>query len=157
MGFICGLVRDPHLAEDIFQEVWIRLGNAVENGVEIADQAKWCRGVARNLILHHWRDQRRCKVLPDSRLLDQIELAFEECDSEAELWVVRGAALRHCVQSLPEKSRRILALRYEEGLPVETIAKFVRQSVDAVMKSLSRLRQRLAACVERRLESEFNL
>ena len=32
MSFIYGLVRDPHAAEDIYQEVWLKLANAMENG-----------------------------------------------------------------------------------------------------------------------------
>ncbi len=59
MGFIYGMVRELATAEDLFQEVWIRLQAAVERGEPIADPGKWCRGVARNLILHYWRDQRR--------------------------------------------------------------------------------------------------
>lgn len=154
MGFISGLVRDSHVAEDIFQEVWLRLGHAVETGVEIQDQPKWCRGVARNLVLRHWRDQRRSKVLPDSRLLDQIELAFEECESESELWIDRADALRDCVHALPEKSKQILSLRYDEGLAVETVAQRVCQSAVAIMKALSRLRRQLSECVTKRLNQE---
>jgi hypothetical protein len=100
MGFITGLLRDSDVAEDIFQEVWVRLASAVEKGIVIEDQARWCRGTARNLVLHHWRDQRNEKVIANSSLLEKIELAFEEDDRAASNWSERAEALRHCVQSL---------------------------------------------------------
>jgi hypothetical protein len=43
-ALIEGLVRDPAAAEDIFQEVWIRLVDAAEKGTEIQDLPRWCRG-----------------------------------------------------------------------------------------------------------------
>src|SRR5439155_6359944 len=78
MGFIYGMVRNLAAAEDIFQEVWIRLQEATERGDAIADPAKWSRGVAKNLILHYWRDQRGAKVVADSELLDLVEQALDE-------------------------------------------------------------------------------
>ena len=50
-GFIYALVRNAHDAEDILQEVWVRFFGALTEGSEIQDQAKWCRGTARNLGL----------------------------------------------------------------------------------------------------------
>src|SRR4051812_17317562 len=81
MSFIYGLIRDPQRAEDIFQETWLKLANALQQGVLIEQQAKWCRKVAKNLVLQHWRQQRNSKVIADSSLLeflDFVELAYDE-------------------------------------------------------------------------------
>src|SRR5262245_24175721 len=81
MSFIYGLARDPQVAEDIFQETLLKLANALQQGTQIESQAKWCRKVAKNLVLQHWRQQKNSKVLADSSLiefLDFVELAFEE-------------------------------------------------------------------------------
>src|SRR5512143_4058923 len=97
-AFIYGFVRNSHDAEDIFQEVWVRFSRALSEGVEIGDQAKWCRGTARNLILHYWRDRRQDKLIADPGLLDLVELAFEEQDANPEYWRVRREALAECIQ-----------------------------------------------------------
>src|SRR6185503_7096844 len=47
MSFIYGLVRDPQVAEDIFQEAWLKLAGALEKGVVIEHQGKWCRKAAK--------------------------------------------------------------------------------------------------------------
>ena len=159
MAFIYGLVRDPIVAEDIFQETWLKLATAMQQGPAIENQAKWCRAVAKNLVLQHWRQQRNSKVVADSSLLeflDFVELAFEEAPSMGAN--DRQQALNDCVASLPEKSKRLLALKYAEGYSLEKIARTVEQSTAAVIKALLRLRQGLSTCVEKRLKlSELGL
>ncbi len=53
MAFIHGLLRDPQTAEDVFQEVWLKLSAELEKGTLIENPPAWCRTVARNLILMH--------------------------------------------------------------------------------------------------------
>lgn len=154
-AFVGGLLRDAHAAEDVIQEVWLQLAAEVEKGTVIGNQPAWCRAVAKNLVLKHWRRQRNAKVVADSEVLEvflaRVDEAFAETDESTDLWERRQQALDDCVASLPEKSRRLLSLRYEGRVPVEEIARRVGQSFDAVTKSLYRIRQALSDCVERKL------
>ncbi len=151
MAFILGLIRNPSHAEDIFQEVWIRLAETLEKGESIRDLPKWCRGVARNLILQHWRKERNAKVIANSEILDIAEVAFSEQDAAAEFYTERRNALVECVGTLPEKSKEILHLKYDSNLSFEAIAARWRKSLGSVMMHLSRVRRILAECVDRRL------
>jgi RNA polymerase sigma-70 factor (ECF subfamily) len=148
MGFIYGMVRDLPAAEDIFQEVWIRLAEAEERAEPIADPVKWCRGVAKNLILHHWRAQRLAKVRPDSELLDLVEQALNEHDDE---WSGRKQVLLECIERLPEKSKSLLQLKYNEGLSFAAMAERLKHSVDSLKMALVRVRRMLQECVQRKL------
>jgi RNA polymerase sigma-70 factor (ECF subfamily) len=150
LAFIHGLVRDLDAADEILQEVWIRLAEAEEKGVQIQATDKWCRGVAKNLILHHFRQKRTAKVVADSRLVDLAEQAFDEHDSAEMVWSARRSWLFGCIETLPEKSRELLQLRYVGGLRVTQISDRLQRSEDAIMKALSRLRQLLAECVRSR-------
>jgi RNA polymerase sigma-70 factor (ECF subfamily) len=154
-AFVNGLLRDAHAAEDVIQEVWVRLAAEVEKGTVIENQPAWCRGVARNLILKHWRGQKSSKVLANSKLMEaflaQVERAFSEVDDSRVEWERRQQALDECVASLPERSRRMLSLRYEARASVEAVAGEMGQSFNAVTKALYRLRRALADCVERKL------
>jgi RNA polymerase sigma-70 factor, ECF subfamily len=159
MSFIYGLVRNPQIAEDIFQETWLKLANSTRQGTVIERPAQWCRKVAKNLVLQHWRQQANSKVVVDSSLLeflDYVELAFDE--NPADRVAERQQALNSCLEALPEKSRRLLTLKYEECYSLERIAQAVEQSTAAVIKALLRLRQALAACVQKKLKlSELGL
>ncbi len=152
MAFIRAMVRDHHAAEDIFQEVWLRLDDAVKRGVEIRSTSKWCRGVAKNLILHYWRDQKRPRVVADDELLGLVAAAFEEHDAAQEYWRVRESALRHCMEKLPQHSRQVLSLKYDTGLSIAAVAQRLGKTIAAVTKLLSRLRQKLRDCVAERLQ-----
>src|SRR5262245_62774232 len=119
LAFIHGLVRDADVAEELLQEVWIRLAEAAEKGTQIDDVPRWCRGVARNLILHHFRS-RRTGVVADSRLVELAEKAFEEYGESA--WADRQQWLLDCIEALPEHSRATLRLKYADGLKVNEVA-----------------------------------
>ena len=155
LSFIQGLLRDPQAAEDIFQEVWLKLAAAVENGAVIENPPAWCRTVAKNLILMHWRSQKNSRVVVDSTLLefvDFVECAYAENELVNETGPERQRALRDCLSMLPEKSRRLVELKYDKELSLKAIAATVQQTTDSVIKALVRLRQGLATCVEKKLK-----
>ena len=157
MAFISGLIRDPDAAEDILQEVWLRLSETSRNGVTIDDLARWCRGTARNLVLHYWRQKRSGCVIPDSSMLDLVERAFDEQAGAQGVWMTRKNALLECLRVLPEKSRRLMAQVYESGMPLSDVARQTGQSYGAVLMLLSRVRKGLRDCVARRLQSESQM
>jgi RNA polymerase sigma-70 factor (ECF subfamily) len=149
-AYIYGFIRNPHDAEDLFQEVWLRFSRALGDGVEIRDQAKWCRGTARNLILHYWRDRRDDKVVADQELLELVELAFVEQDQDYAQ--AQREVLAECVGELPPKAQHLLRLKYEQGLTVKRLASDLKQSSAAVFMSLSRVRRLLRDCAQKKLK-----
>ncbi len=151
MSFIYGLVREAGPAEDIFQDVWVKLAEATEKGTRVDDLGKWCRGVARNLILHHWREKRSRTVVADSRMVDFAARAFDEQVAGGRFGASRRQALIDCVASLPGDSRELIQLKYERGLSVEGVAERVRRPYSGIMMALSRVRKALALCVEGKL------
>ena len=151
-GFIYGFVRHPHDAEDLFQEVWLRFSQALNSGVEIEDPARWCRGTARNLILHYWRDRRDAKVVADQELMERVEEAFAEQEPNRDYWLARQQALHECIETLPDRSKKLLRLKYEQGLSAQSVAGQLLQSAAAVLMTLSRVRQALRECAHRKLK-----
>lgn len=154
-AFVSGLLRDAHAAEDVLQEVWVRLAAEVGKGTRLDNQAAWCRGVARNLIRQHWNKQQSAKVVADSAMLeaflDRVELAFAEVDEDAAEWAIRQQALDECVAALPQRSRQMLTLRYESRASMEEVARAMDQTFESVTKALYRVRRALLECVERKL------
>ncbi len=154
MAFIRAMVRDNQTAEDIFQEVWLRLDDALKREVAIANTSAWCRGVARNLILHYWRDLKKVRLVADEELLNLVACAFEEQDPAQQFWRARENALRGCLEKLPERSRQVLSLKYDSGLSMAAVAERLDRTVTAVTKLISRLRQMLRDCVNETLQVE---
>ena len=64
----------------------------------------------------------------------------------------RLEALRTCLKALPEKSSRLLRLRYFEDNSCGEVAKKLGTGLNAVYKRLSRLHEGLKKCIELRLD-----
>nr|MBA3710260.1 sigma-70 family RNA polymerase sigma factor [Planctomycetota bacterium] len=53
-AFLLSMTRDRPLAEDILQDVWVKLAQAVNEGTRVDNVPAWCRTVAKHAILRHW-------------------------------------------------------------------------------------------------------
>ncbi|MEY5025010.1 MAG: hypothetical protein RLZZ244_538 [Verrucomicrobiota bacterium] len=148
---IMALVRDAALAEDVFQEVWVRFEKATRNGELIANIPAWCRAAARFVALEAWRGQRRTQPTPDQELATLVDRAYEEQDEQVEDWSRHAKVLGECMDALPPRSRELLERRYRQGEPVAVIAARLQQSLGSVKTALCRLRQALSECAHKKL------
>lgn len=145
--FIC--VRDSHQAEDLLQEV---AQIALESIGELRDPdrfSNWLFGIARRRVLQHVRRTARERVLP----ADIIEtMATEAQDLNSRHFVDREAALRECLEKLPDHSRNIIMQRYDGSVErVDDLAKRLGRTIQATYGVLKRIRRKLAGCVEGKL------
>jgi RNA polymerase sigma-70 factor, ECF subfamily len=145
------LVRDAALAEDVFQEVWLRFEKATRHGELISNVPAWCRAAARLVALENWRKQARELPTPDPELADLIDQAHAEQDQHADHWHQHSQALTQCLDALPARSLQLITLRYRQALPIAEIATQLGQSLGSLKTSLCRLRLSLGECVRRRL------
>ena len=150
MDYVQGLVRSAEDAEDIFQEVGLRVLAKSEAPATEGEFAAWCRGIARNLVLHHWRTKSRAKVVASGRLLDIVDRAYSEADEQRELWAERRSALGECLKQLPERSRALLEHRYRLGRTSAELGSRLKRSAAAIRVTISRIRKKIQECVERR-------
>lgn len=147
VAFLYGMVPDPHAVEDLFQEICLV---TVRKAAEFQDGTNflgWARVIARHKLREHLRN--RIGIQPDDRFFETIEQAFDETSSGLQA-DPRRDALRHCLDLLQPESRRILSLRYDEGLNVGAIADRIGRSRTAVHSLLQRIREVLKECVARR-------
>ena len=151
---IAALVRDATLAEDVFQEVWLRFERATRKGETITHVPAWCRATARLMALETWRERRREQPLPDEELAALVDRAYEEQDTREEYWRGHVEALGRCLESLPGRSRELFILRYRQDASVNAIAAELRQSVGSVKTALCRLRMALAECVRGKMAAQ---
>ena len=151
LSYIHALVRDPVDAEDLFQQVGISILEREELPCPREVFPAWCRGVARNLILHHWRDERRRRAVPSGLLLEAVDQAFGELDNQPDFYQQRSAALGECLKRVPARQRQLLALRYTENLTSEGIGRRLGRTAGAVRQEIARLRNLLRQCIEARL------
>lgn len=159
MDYIHGLVRHVHDAEDLFQEVSVTILNKDPATVpsEPEQFGAWCRGIARNHIMHHWRSRGRARVQAHERIAELADLAFTEAEAAAEgdgdgvYDFAHRQALAGCLERLPDDGKQLLHAHYAEGQTSADLARRARQSAGSVRMQILRLRDRLRACIEARL------
>jgi RNA polymerase sigma-70 factor (ECF subfamily) len=147
-AFIGSLVLDRHAREDVLQEVALILWRQIEQFDPNRRFGAWARGIAANKILQRRQQDAR---FPLAFPPETIQAVLDAYDRTEEANSARGDALQACLEELPDKSRRLLAMRYERELKPEAIAQELRGTVDAVYQALSRLRARLEECIRRKL------
>ena len=151
-AFAWSIVRDTHVVEDVIQEVIVK---ALANRDKIKDEGHllaWARTTTRNQSIDFLRKHRgRVMTLEDETLevLHENMRSRESADTSA-----RKDALHLCISKLPEKSRQVLNLRYQEEMRGTAVAKSLNRTVDAVYQMLSRLHRQLRKCIESRLVVE---
>jgi RNA polymerase sigma-70 factor (ECF subfamily) len=141
LRYLLSLTRNRELAEDLFQETWLRV---LERGHQYNGRhefSTWLYAVARNLTIDHLRKKR-----PDS--LDGLReshpsLPLEPADPRPMAWEVLqqrehaeqiGAALT----GIPAEYREAIVLRFQEELPLEEIATVTGAPLGTVKSRLYR-------------------
>ncbi|MEM9345926.1 MAG: sigma-70 family RNA polymerase sigma factor [Planctomycetota bacterium] len=149
-AFVMSSVRDRQHAEDIIQEV----GAAVSaNFTEIPEGVgfnTWALSIARNHIHKRYRTNQRDRHIFKSEALEALAGAYGRLSESSD---DMRAALEQCVDLLPERSRRIIELRYQQDKRVDGIAAMLGSTANAVSGVLFRVRQALRNCIEKHMAS----
>jgi RNA polymerase sigma-70 factor (ECF subfamily) len=151
-AFIRSLIWDRVTCDDVFQEVALVLWREFDRYDPARPFGPWARGVAARTIRMGLRQTRRIPVAMSPEAIEALETAFAAFDGPTS---GEEEALRHCVDRLPDKSRLLVRLRYRESLKVAEIASRIGSSTEAAQKALTRLRDALQRCVQRRMRTEL--
>ncbi len=150
-GLALRLAPHPAEADDIAQEAFMVAFRKIDALDTSYDIRPWLAATVRNLSRRAWEASMRERDMKRDALTRYVEqLGSESC----ELYEApKKEALRRCLEKLPERSRTLLNLRYNLGLRSEDIARQISTSAEAARMALVRIRQRLRACVDQRLEA----
>jgi RNA polymerase sigma-70 factor (ECF subfamily) len=150
-AFIGSIVRGAHDCDDLFQEVALTLWKEFSRYDRSRSFGAWARGIASVKLMQRYDQTKRLPVVLSPEAISAVSSAFDRSEGLASR---KAEALEHCLDQLPEKSRQLLALRYERSLKIEQIAHELQATLEAVYQSLSRLRARLHDCIDRRLSAQ---
>lgn len=159
IGFFFHLVRDRTLAEDMAQEVFLRVFRARERYTAKARFSTWLFRIAHNLASNQKRGLARRREIPlagpgDSNvgIRPEQEILAEksalmparQLDSRETQDVVREA-----LESLNERQKTAVLLHKFEGMSYQDIGEIMDLNVVAVKSLLSRARGKLKEVLER--------
>jgi RNA polymerase sigma-70 factor, ECF subfamily len=147
-AYLFAATGNLHETDDLHQAVWQCLWKKLDQYNPDRSFKSWAFGVARMEVLK-WR-QRHAR----SRELFSEETVAKLADTatqEAEELTARHTFLIECVNRLDERPRRALEMRYVRRMRSGKIATVLKRSAAAIDMLLSRTRQVLRECVERKV------
>ena len=139
--FIRSRVEDDAEAEDILQEVFIRIHRNLCCQADRDKPESWIYQIARNLIIDHYRKRRTWVELPENLLSDPDwgEWVNLEDDPEAKL----ALSLREMIDELPEPYSQALILTEYQGLSQKQLAERLGISLSGAKSRVQRAREKL--------------
>ena len=145
--YLLRLVGDEAVAEDAFQQTWLKVTERIGSYDRSRPFAPWLFTVARNLALDHLR-QRQPESLED--VAEPDAPGGPDADPLAHAVArQRGARLADAVAGMAPLDREVLSLRFEEDLDLPELAATLGVPVPTakarLYRALARLRGRLLA------------
>jgi RNA polymerase sigma-70 factor (ECF subfamily) len=142
IGLAYSVLRDRAAAEDLAQEVFVKLWRALPRYDGRARLSTWIYAITRNAAISALRTRRRSVSLSDPAVLAEAEnreAAPDPALGDSALW-------RH-VDALPEKQRQAVILYYQDERTVDEVAAMMGMPVNTVKTHLHRARAILAAAL----------
>jgi len=131
------LVKDKYLAEDIFQDTFIKIIDTLKTG-KYTDEGKflpWAMRIAHNRCVDHFRKVKRTpaiKTSDDQDIFDTIN--FSEPDAEETIMKKESNnTVRKMLELLPEDQREVIIMRHYADLSFKEIATLTNCSVNTAL------------------------
>jgi RNA polymerase sigma-70 factor (ECF subfamily) len=156
-SYILLIVKNQDLAEDIFQDTFIKVirslkyGRYIENGKFIS----WVLRISHNLIIDHFRKEKLNGTIPSSSCENDVFNSQKLSDENIEDQMVMEQILfevKELIKELPEDQQQVIRMRHYMGLSFKEIAELTGVSINTALG-----RMRYALINLRKLIREKNL
>ena len=136
-SYILMVVRDHHLAEDIFQDTFIKVINTLRSGnyKEEGKFIQWVMRIAHNLIIDHFRKNRRIPTIENDSNFDIFE-TLKVFDNNVEDRMVVDQIhqdVRALIEFLPPEQREVVMLRHYSDMSFKDIAEETNVSINTAL------------------------
>ncbi len=155
--YINMMVKDRDVAEDIFQETFIKVVKVIDDG-RYMDNGKflsWVLRIAHNQVIDHFRSQKQNKAVSESEsgydVLGSLRFAEKTVEDDMVSRQIESD-IRHLVELLPDEQKEVVMMRYFSGLSFKEIAEQTDVSINTALG-----RMRYALINLRRMIKEKNI
>lgn len=137
-SYILMLVKDKQLADDIFQDTFLKIIRTIKAGVykEEGKFIQFAMRIAHNLIIDYFRKAKRLPMVdPTKEDYDMLDNARFQDPSVEEQMVTEQIHddIRKMVEFLPEEQREVLVMRMYEDMSFKEIADATNVSINTAL------------------------
>lgn len=150
LNFIYRFVGNQELAEDLTQEVFIKVYHCAAQYTPQAKFQTWIYTIAKNISLNELRKHKHHFVSIDETFETEDNTLHRQLEDKNNVNAAQGmineekiAMIKKAIESLPESQRMAVILRRYDNFSYEEIAQTMNTSVKAVKSLLSRAKENL--------------
>jgi RNA polymerase sigma factor (sigma-70 family) len=131
------IVKDSYIAEDLFQETFIKIINNLKKG-KYNEEGKflpWAMRIAHNMAIDYFRKTKRMPIITDSSgddVFRTIKIAVENREEQI-IRTEKEDMVRAAINRLPEEQRQVLILRHYGNLSFKEIAVMTDVSINTAL------------------------
>jgi RNA polymerase sigma-70 factor (ECF subfamily) len=131
------IVKDSYIAEDLFQETFIKIIKNLKKG-KYNEEGKflpWAIRIARNMAIDYFRKMKRMPTVTGSDGEDvfrKIKLAVDNHEEQM-IRLEKESMVRAVINKLPEEQRQVLILRHYGDLSFKEIAAMTGVSINTAL------------------------
>ena len=137
-SYIYFIVKNTELAEDIFQETFVKAIMTIKQGryTENGKFPAWLTRIAHNLIIDNYRQERNENVVSNDSceidLLNDMKLSEGTIEMEIINEQIHND-VRHLIKLLPDNQREIINMRFYQDLSFKEIAETTGVSINTAL------------------------
>lgn len=136
-GFIFSKLPDSDLTNDIFQETFIKVINTLKSG-RYNEEGKflpWVIRIAHNLVMDHYRKEKRLNIQYDSDELPLFSFLKDDSQTIEGLMIKEQIEedLRVLITELPDDQRQVVMMRMYQDLSFKEIAEITDVSINTAL------------------------
>lgn len=137
-AYILMVVKDKHLADDIFQDTFIKVVNTLRSGTykEEGKFIQWVMRIAHNLIIDHFRKAKRIPVVENKNDDFDIFSSLRLMDDSIEDRIIVEQIhedVRKLIEYLPAEQKEVLMMRHYSGMSFKDIAEQTDVSINTAL------------------------
>ena len=148
-GFILKRLADRDQTLEVLQRTNLVIWQKAADYQPGTSFEAWAFTIARFQLMAWRKNQSRNRLVFSDTVYEQIDSKSEKPEVSDD---ARVDVLKECVQQLNVDESKLLEQRYQEDLPLDTIASTMNMSLDAIGMRLSRIRKKLGKCIQQKLQ-----
>lgn len=156
-NYIYFIVRNQEVAEDLFQETFVKAIVTIQQGRYTASGkfGAWLTRIAHNMIIDGFRQDRNENTISNDEFEIDLLNDADLCDDNIEMQMVNEQTLsdvRRLMDALPDNQREVVYMRFYQDLSFKEIAEITGVSINTALG-----RMRYALMSMRRIAEEKNV
>jgi len=155
-AYILMIVKEKELAEDLFQDTFIKVINTIRSGSykEEGKFIQWAMRIAHNLIIDHFRKAKRIPTIEnrdDYDIFEKVRIPVESIEERIITEQIHKD-VKKLIDYLPKEQREVLIMRHYGDMSFKDIAEVTNVSINTALG-----RMRYALINLRKLVDEKNI